>query len=71
VTRQGGTTATDRRSEAGRDRGPAGTLRIADFSDVTTFDPALAQITHNHIEELNIGGITCWTEAQADAEADR
>jgi hypothetical protein len=46
-------------------------LRIADFSDVTTFDPALAQITHNHIEELNIGGITCRTEAQADAEGDR
>ena len=32
-------------AENGSHLGPAGTLRIADFSDVTTFDPALAQIT--------------------------
>jgi peptide/nickel transport system substrate-binding protein len=45
TTTTGGTTAAASVAETGRDLRPAGTLRIADFSDVTTFDPALAQIT--------------------------
>jgi len=41
----GARTAATNVGKTGNGLRPAGTLRIADFSDVTTFDPALTQIT--------------------------